>query len=238
MNSPYGLPCVEDCLSCKLRTDNFFCALPQKSLEAFNQIKHAAVFPEGAVVFVEGQMPRGIFVLCQGRAKLSTTSREGKTLILRIAKPGEILGLQAVITAKPHELTAETMQPSQLNFVSQEEFLGFLRVHGEACLHAAQHLSRDCQGAYDVVRSIGLSSSVSGRVAKFLLISATDGIVTKGVLRAKLALTHEDIAQLVGTSRETITRTLSEFRKREIVELQGSTLIIHDKRALERLVAD
>jgi len=90
---------------------------------------------------------------------------------------------------------------------------------------------------YDVVRSIGLSHSASGRIAKFLLASARDGQVTNGVVRANLALTHEDMAQLMGTSRETITRTLTDFRKKDIVELKGSTLIIHNKSALERLVA-
>jgi len=234
MNSPYGLPA--ECLTCHLRPDNFFCALSQESLKAFNQIKHATVFPEGAVIFVEGQTPRGIFMLCQGQAKLSTNSHNGKTLILRIAKPGEVLGLHAIVTSKPYEVTVETMQPSQLNFVNREDFLRFLKEHGDACLQAAQQISRDCRDAYDVVRSIGLSHSVSGRVAKFLLASATDGRVTNGVVRANLALTHEDIAQLMGTSRETITRTLSEFRKKDIVELKGSTLIIHNKSALERLV--
>jgi CRP/FNR family cyclic AMP-dependent transcriptional regulator len=237
MNSPHGLPCVESCLSCKLRSDSFFCALSQASLEAFNQIKHAAIFPEGAVIFVEGQTPRGIFMLCQGQAKLSTTSRDGKTFILRIAKPGEILGLHAVVTGKPYEVTVETMQPSQLNFANREDFLRFLREHGDASLHAAHHVSRECQDAYDVIRSIGLSHSVSGRVAKFLLASATGGQVTNGAVRAKLSLTHEDIAQLMGTSRETITRILSELRKKEIVELKGFTLIIHNKSALEQIAA-
>lgn len=235
MNSPYGLPA--ECLSCHLRSDNFFCALSSESLEAFNQIKHGSVFPEGAVIFVEGQTSRGIFMLCQGRAKLSTTSRDGKTLILRIARAGEVLGLDAVVRSKPYEVTAETTQPCQLNFVNREDFLRFLKEHSDACLHAARHISRECQEAYDVVRSIGLSHSVSGRVAKFLLASATDGQVTNGVICVKLALTHEDIAQLTGTSRETITRILSEFRKKDIVELKGSTLIIHNKPALEQLVA-
>jgi CRP/FNR family cyclic AMP-dependent transcriptional regulator len=120
-------------------------------------------------------------MLCQGQAKLSTTSRDGKTFILRIAKPGQVLGLDAVVTGKPYELTAETMQPSQLSFVNREDFLRFLKAHGDACLHAAQHISRDCRDAYDVVRSIGLSQSVSVRVAKFLLASATDPQVTKTV---------------------------------------------------------
>ena len=238
MNSPYGLPCVESCFSCKLRSSNFFCgAFTQESLETFNQIKHAAVFPEGAVMFVQGQSPRGIFMLCQGQAKLSTTSRDEKTFILRIARAGEVLGLEAAVIGKPYELTAETMQPCQLNFVNLKDFLRFLKAHSDTYMHAAQHISRNCQDVYDVVRSIGLSHSVSGRVAKLLLASATDGHVTNGVVHARLSLTHEDMAQLVGTSQETITRTLSAFRKKDIVELKGSTLIIHDKPALERIVA-
>jgi len=237
MNSPYGLPCLESCLTCHLRSDNFFCALSKESLAAFNQIKHATVFPEGAVIFLEGQNARGIFMLCQGQAKLSTTTRDGKTFILRIAKAGEVLGLHAVVTGKPYELTVETMQPSQLDFAGREDFLGFLKDHGDACLHAAQHIGRDYQDACDVVRSVGLSHTISERLAKFLLESSAEGRVSNGVVRARLALTHEHISQLIGTSRETITRTLSEFRKKGIVELRGASLIIHDKPALERLVA-
>jgi CRP/FNR family transcriptional regulator len=235
MNLPYGLPA--ECLTCPLRSGNFFCALAPATLSAFNQIKHAAVFPEGVVLFVEGQTPRGIFMLCQGQAKLCTTSREGKALILRIAKPGEVLGLDAIVTGKPYQVTVQTMQPSLLNFVNREDFLRFLHDHSDACLRAVQQISHDCRQAYDVVRSIGLSHSVSGRVAKFLLASVTGEAATNGVVRISLGLTHEDIAQLTGTSRETITRILSELRKSDIVELKGSTLIIHNKPALERLVA-
>jgi CRP/FNR family transcriptional regulator, cyclic AMP receptor protein len=235
MKSPYGLS--TECGNCHLRSDDFFCALSEESVKAFTQIKQAVVFPEGAVIFVEGQPPRGIFMLCQGQAKLSTNSHDGKTFILRIAKPGEVLGLHAIVTGKPYELTVETMQPSRLNFVNREDFLRFLKGHNDAALHAAQHISRDCQDAYDVVRSIGMSNSVSGRVAKFLLASATDGRVTNGVISARLVLTHEDIAQLTGTCRETITRILAAFRKKHIIELKHSTLTIHNKPALERLVA-
>jgi CRP/FNR family cyclic AMP-dependent transcriptional regulator len=235
MDSPYGM--AAECLTCHLGSDDFFCALSRASLDAFDQIKHAAVFPAGVVIFVEGQTPRGIFMLCQGKAKLCTTSRDGKALILRITKPGEVLGLDAIVTGKPYQVTVQTMQPCQLNFVNREDFLRFLHEHSDACLRAVQQISRDCRYAYDVVRSIGLSHSVCGRVAKFLLASATDEPASNGVVRVRLALTHQDIAQLTGTSRETITRTLSEFRKKDIVELKGSTLIIYNKPALERLVA-
>jgi CRP/FNR family transcriptional regulator, cyclic AMP receptor protein len=109
-------------------------------------------------------------------------------LVLRIVKPGEVFGLHAIVTGKPYELTAETIQPSQLTFVDGREFLQFLKEHGDACVRAAQHISRDCHEAYEVVRSIGLSNSVSERVAKFLLESATDGRVTYGAVRAQGSL--------------------------------------------------
>jgi len=81
-----------------------------------------------------------------------------------------------------------------------------------------------------------LSNSVSGRVAKFLLGSAADGKVTNGAVSIGFSLTHEDISQLMGTSRESITRTLAGFRKKNLVGLRGSSLSIHDKLALDRLV--
>ena len=231
-----GLRCVESCLGCHLRSRNFFCNLSSDSIEAFNTIKHAAVFPEHAVVLVEGQSPCGIFILCQGRAKLSTTSRDGKTLIVRIAEAGEILGLHAVVTGSPYQLTAETMQPCQLNFVGREDMLRFLREHADACFHATQHLARDCSDSYGVVRTIGLSHSVSERFARFLLETAAEGEVNHGRVRVRLAMTHEEISQLVGTSRETITRLLSEFRRNDLAELKGSMLIIHNHPALKNLV--
>ena len=235
MNSPYGLP-IDKCLDCHLRSDNFFCALSRESVADFNRIKHCVVYPERALIFVEGQAPRGIFMLCQGQAKLCTTGRDGRTLILRIAKPGEALGLNASLSGRPHEVTVETMQPCRLNFVSREDFLPFLKSHSDACMHAAQHMSRDYRDACEVIRYVG-SHTIPARLAKFLLESSAEGQIADGVVRTKLTLTHEDIAQLVGTTRETITRTLAEFRRMQIIELKGATLTIRDKVALVRLVA-
>jgi CRP/FNR family transcriptional regulator, cyclic AMP receptor protein len=231
-----GLHCVESCLTCHLRSRSFFCDLSPSSIEDFNEIKHAAVFPEHTVVLVEGQSPCGIFILCQGRAKLCTTSRDGKTLIVRIAEPGEILGLHAIVTGGRYELTVETMQPCQLNFVGREDMLRFLKEHADACFHAIQHLARDCSDSYGVARTIGLSHSVSERFARFLLETAADGEVSNGTVRVRLAMTHEEISQLLGTSRETITRLLSEFRRNDFAELKGSMLIIHNRPALKSMV--
>ncbi len=236
MHVPYGLQITETCVLCKLRQPGFFCDLPKQSVEDLDKIKYASSFPPGAVLFVEGQSPRGVYVICSGRVKLTTTSREGKTLILRIAQAGEVLGLHGVISGKPYELTAETLQPCQLDFVKSADFLEFLQTHADACLHAAQHLSDDCQSAYEMIRSLGLSHSVSEKLARLILEWAVDGEETKDGIRIKIALTHEEIAQLIGTSRETVTRVLGEFREKEFAQLRGSTLLVRNKVALESLI--
>ena len=147
----------------------------QATLDDLNRIKHTSSYPEGAIVLMEGQAARGIYIVCQGRVKLMTTNSEGKTLIVKIAHPGEVLGLQSVVTGNAYELTVETLQPCQLAYIGCDQFLRFLKTHGDACLRATQHLSQDCQSAYDVIRSIGLCHSVPGKLARLLLQWSAEG---------------------------------------------------------------
>ena len=236
MHSPYGLELVENCRNCSLRSDGSFCNLSSAPLKALEAIKYTTAYPVGAVLFMEGQAPRGVLVLCKGRVKLSMTSTEGKTLILRIIKPGEVLGLHAVVSGTPYQATAETLEPCQVAFVKREDFLRFLREHGEASIHAAQQLSGSYQVACEQIRSLGLSHSAPEKLAKFLLDWSARGGETKPGTHVKLTLTHEEIGQLIGTSRETVTRTLGEFKSRQVAALNGSTLVIQNKAALENFV--
>jgi CRP/FNR family cyclic AMP-dependent transcriptional regulator len=237
--SPYGLDIVESCLTCKMRADHIFCDLPTSALQAFENIKYATAYPKSAVLFVEGQAPRGIFVLCKGRVKLSICATDGKTLILKIAEPGEVLGLSATVSGKPYELTAETIDPCQVNFVKREDFLRFLRDHSDACFKVAEQLSAKYNNACHEVRSLGLSHSAGEKLAKLLLEwSSKNGEAAKQEPRLKLALTHEEIAQMIGTSRETVTRLFADMKKRQIVQAKGSTLIIRNKAALKGIAAN
>ena len=236
MLSPYGLDIIEDCLSCKMRAEHIFCDLPPTALHSFEAIKYATAYPKGAVLFVEGQAPRGIFVLCKGRVKLSICSTEGKTLILKIAEPGEVLGLSATVSGKTYELTAETIDPCQVNFVKREDFLRFLKEHADACFRVAEQLSDKYNTACREIRSLGLSHSAAEKLAKLLLEwSSRSGESNKQEPRVRLALTHEEIAQMIGTSRETVTRLFAELKKRQIVVSRGATLVIRNKAALRAL---
>jgi len=239
MHSPYGLDIIDSCLTCEVRKSNFFCDLSEDLLKEFEALKYATVFPKGAILFVEGQAPRGVFMLCTGRVKLSTCSGDGKAIITQIAEAGEVLGLSAVISGKPYEVTAETLSPCHINFIKREDLLKFLAENGLACLRVAEHLSRNYHNAYEQVRSLGLSHSAAEKLAKLLLEwSSKNGESQKQELRLKLALTHEEIAQMIGTSRETVTRLFAELKKRQIVHAKGSTLHIRNKAALKQLATN
>jgi CRP/FNR family cyclic AMP-dependent transcriptional regulator len=237
MRTPYGLEIIESCLICPLRQDRIFCDLPLEDLQALQAMSSLATYPKGSLLFVEGQESRGIFILCNGRVKLSAGSADGKSLIVRFAVGGEIIGLPGTISAKPYELTAETLEPLQANFIGRESFLRFLREHGAAALRIAQILSDIYYATCREVRYLGLSSSAAEKLARFLLDWNDNHGVNSNSARSILTLTHEEIAEMLGTSRETITRLFADFKRQQLVEVRGSSLVITDKPGLQRLLA-
>jgi CRP/FNR family transcriptional regulator len=156
----------QSCFECVLRPDRLFCDLPSDALESFDLIKSLTLYPRGTILMREGQPARGVFVLCQGRAKLSVCSESGKRLTLRIAGPGEVLGLSASLSSSPYEVTAETLDNAQVAVVKRKDLLNFLRDHREACLQVVHLLSQDLHTAYDRVRSIGLGRSRRSRAPR------------------------------------------------------------------------
>ena len=234
MLSPYGMELIDSCLACKLREeDGIFCNLPPATLQKLESIKSTTAYPGSAVLFVEGQIPRGIFMLCKGSVKLSINSPNGRTMIVKLADPGEVLGLSATISGRPYEVTAETLDPCQVNFIKRDDFLRFLREDVDACIRAAEQLSDKYHNACKEVRALGLSLSAAEKLATLLLEwSSKNGEADKPEPRLKIRLTHEEIAQMIGTSRETVTRLFAEMKKRQILQSKGSTMVIRNSAAL------
>jgi CRP/FNR family transcriptional regulator, cyclic AMP receptor protein len=240
MAMAYNFHIIENCLKCAFREQRLFCDLPKEALLNLQNIKATSVYPKGALLCLEGQPPRGIFVLCTGRAKLTTTSAEGKSIILRIAEPGEVLGLTAVVANSPYEATIETLEPSQANFISQSDFVRFVEEYPDVGLKVARQLTHNCKCAYGEIRSIGLSNSVPEKIAKLVLRWAETPLPTQRKspqeIPIRVTLTQEEIAQFVGTSRETVSRVLSDFRRRGWLRIKGATWTILNKPALEHMV--
>jgi CRP/FNR family transcriptional regulator, cyclic AMP receptor protein len=235
MRGPYGFDQNESCQTCKLRASGFFCQLSPAALKDFDAVRSSTTYPEGAVLFLEKGDPRGVFVLCAGQVKLSISSSSGKTLILRIAQPGEILGLMAALSDSPYEVTAETLRPCQVAFLRRDDFLRFVGKHPEVYQGVVRQLNMLYSGACEQLRTVGLSASAPEKLARLLLEWSANGTETKQGTQIKVPLTHEEIAEFIGSTRETVTRTLSQFKNQQLVVLQGSTMTIADRAGLETI---
>jgi CRP/FNR family transcriptional regulator, cyclic AMP receptor protein len=123
--------------------------------------------PRGSTVFTEGRPSRGIFLLCQGRAKLCVCSEASKRLMLRVAAPGEVLGLSATMSGKPYENTAELLENAQVALVRRKDLLKFLKENQDACLQIVHLLSQDLHTAFDRVRTVRLMRSRRSRLVPY-----------------------------------------------------------------------
>jgi CRP/FNR family transcriptional regulator len=235
MKTPHGLELIESCLGCKASREGFFCRFSAGVLRSMDEVSHHTIMPAGAVLFVEGQTPRGVFVLCSGVVKLTTTSKEGKVLILKQSQAGEVLGLSAAISGTNYEMTAETGSACQLNFISRQDLMKLLEKQSEVGVHAALRLSREFQGAYRDIHDLAMARSSSGKLARLLLSCVPPGMLESRELHLRSAMTHEEMAQRIGSSRETVTRLLSVLKKKRLIRLKGETLVIRDRPGLEAL---
>jgi CRP/FNR family cyclic AMP-dependent transcriptional regulator len=236
--SPYGFQVFETCATCPWRTEEFFCAVSPAPLALLESISFTNIYPTGAVLFSEGEAARAVYMICKGAVKLSIGSGDGKTLITHIAHAGEALGLSSALVGHEYKSTAETLEPSQVKVLRRDEFMRVANNELEVSRRVALQLGRDCDAGNDHVRAIGLSHSAAEKLAHLILTWAEEnGRPSEEGMRVQVLMTHHDISQLIGTSRETVTRLLKEFREREIVSVKGSTLTIHNRAALEALVS-
>jgi CRP/FNR family cyclic AMP-dependent transcriptional regulator len=220
-----------------LSKQELFCELSSATLLALETLKlPTLLYPAGAMLFEEERPARGVFVVFRGRVKLSLCAEDGKTLILRVAEAGEMLGIGATVCARPYEATAETMETSEISFIRQSDLLRLMRVHNDFALHMAKQLSEEYTSTCQEMRSLLLSHSAAERLARVLLGWLDKSDDTTVPRHFRLTLTHDEIAQMIGTSRETVTRQLAVFRKKQFIQKNGSTLVVRDRGALESLV--
>lgn len=210
--------------------------LSAAAVDALEQAALTTTYPTGAVLFAESQAPRGIFVVRRGHVKLSVSGSDGRTLILRIAEPGDILGVASVIAGREYEATAETQEPCDISFVRQADLLRLMRSHGEIALWVTQHISADYNCTCREIRDLMLSNSAGEKLARLMLGWIDHTAETRQSGQVKMALTHEEIGQMIGTSRETVSRLIAGFKKQRLIQQNGATLCIPNRLALESLL--
>jgi CRP/FNR family transcriptional regulator len=192
-----------------------------------------SAYPAGKLLFMERDHAQGIYFVVEGEVKLSINSADGRRLNLSIARKGEILGLASALFGKEYLMTAETLYPCKLAHLGQRDLQGFLTRHADAYQTLTKELGRQLTSACEQLRTIGLSASVPEKLARLLLDWSEGGQATEAGTRFRFSLTHEEIGEFIGTSRETVTRTLTIFKTRRLISFQGSNLVIPNRRALE-----
>lgn len=216
------------------RKGEFFRALPAAALATLEPLLAPSAYPSGKVLFNETQATSGVFIVIEGEVKLSVNSSEGRRLSFHIARAGEVLGLSSTLTGGAYEMTAHALYPSKIAHISRQVFMQFLSRHPEAYQTVIREVSRSFNVACDQLRMVGLSTSAPERLARLLLVwSDGSGRQPERSARCRLSLTHEEIGEFIGASRETVTRTLSIFKNRRLVAQHGCTLTIPSRVALE-----
>jgi CRP/FNR family transcriptional regulator len=210
------------------------CVSPLHAIAGFDSLSLSKLYPKGSVLLIEGHVARGVYVLCAGRAKLSITSAEGKTMIVRIARSGDLLGIHATLAGQPYEATAETLGPCRVDFISRKDLFALLERQNGSGVGLAIAVSKEFTKFIEHFRMLLLSVSAAEKLARLLLRLVDEfGERTTTGIRLQMFLTHEEIAQMIAASRETVSRVLSEFRRRHIISLTDHEILIRNRKGLE-----
>jgi len=183
----------------------------------------------GRILFAEGEPAQGVYILRSGRATVSISSSEGRVVMLRMAQAGEVLGLNAVLRGSSYDTTVKTLEPSRTDFVSRAELIQLMQQSSAGAYAILRLLSQELTELTDRAKSLLLPQTVSGRLARLLLEWS------KETLRLDRVLTHEEIAQMICTSRETVTRLLATLSRQQVISITSDSILIRDRVALEKI---
>ncbi len=234
MGVPRRFHAPNDCLHCTLRQDGDFCQMPDHLMSELSKVGRITFYPGNATLLTEGQIPRGVFIVCSGRTKLSVQARDGKTVILKIAGDRDVLGLSAIVSSRPSPMTVTTIGFCQIKFLEQEDFMRLLTTDNQTAMACATMLAREVTSTFGDVHDLLLARSSTEKLAR-LLLSWVAREPHNRDLRVESEFTHEEIAQMIGSSRETVTRLLSDMKRKELIRIEGSMLVIPNRIALQAI---
>jgi CRP/FNR family transcriptional regulator len=206
--------------------------MPDEVLFDLVSVSERFLCPGTVLLLEEGQKPAGVLLLLEGKAKLSLNSVDGRRLIIGFAMPGEILGLTSAVSGQPYEMTAEAQFPCTISSVPRQSFLDFLVHSPVACQGVTRQLSLDYKRTLGQLRTIGLTASAPAKLAKLLLDWCAESSQTRRGSQIQCSFTHGEIGELIGASRETISRCMSDFKRRGLVAQRGTVLLVPDCTAL------
>ena len=195
-------------------------------------------YPKGVTLFREGESPQGLFVVCWGRVKLFVSGSNGRSVISKIAGSGDALGLSDLLLEQPYAMSAETLEPVQVKFLFHGELMGLMQTHGEIGRHTAKYLSRNLRSSHQQLVRIAITQNPQSKLIDLLFdLAGGAGLTLTNGSRFYLPLTHQQIGDLLGITRETVCRLLGELRKAELIQVKGTSVNLQDISGLKKLRA-
>ena len=210
--------------------------LSRASADALAKAATRLNFETNELVYTEGEQANGAYIVLRGKVKLVANSSDGKALILRIARPGEFISLSAGLSQRTNDTSAEALEPTSVAFVSTSSLYRLMESLSDLALRLAHELSLEYSLLCQELSTLGLQRSAMSRLAKLLVGMTGDQAPQHGSLTSTCPLTHEEMAQMIGTSRETVTRLLHDLRDEGIATIKRETLTINRIEALRAMM--
>jgi CRP/FNR family transcriptional regulator len=200
------------------------------AIHAVNVSNLSLLHPRGKILFAEGEPARGVHLLRTGRATVSISSSEGRVVILRLAQAGDVLGLNSILQNAAYETTVKALEPCRTDFISRTELIELMR-KSQTVTHAiTKILSRELAELTNRARSLVLPQTAVAKLARLLIELSKENGLDK-------IFTHEEFAQMICSSRETVTRLLANLDKRQIISVTSGSILICDRTTLEMIAA-
>lgn len=222
------------CSDCENSFHNIFCRVKSDKLDELYNEKTFTKYSKGEFIFKEGTRPFGIYCLNSGKVKLIKAGEDGRNHILRLHRPGDLLGYRSLFSETGYNASAIALEECDICFIPRELFLKIIKDDSDLAFDLLKMLSEDLKRA-DIHLTNLAQKPVRERAAEALIfIQETYGFGNDNKT-IDAVFTREDIANIVGTATETIIRVLSDFNKEGVVELKGKKIIIPDINELKRI---
>ncbi len=214
-----------DCQNCKKRFTSVFCRVENDTMDSINDEKVCTPYKKGQIIFHEGSRPLGIYCVNRGKIKLVKLGEDGKEQILRLIKPGDLMGYRALLSGDRYSASAVVMEDSGICFIPKELFMGVLQKDGVLSMEIMKLLSDDLRKAETSITHLAQKPGRERLAEALLFIKETYGFEDDGKT-IDLKITREELANIVGTATETTIRLLSELKNEGVLQLEGKKIAI------------
>lgn len=211
----------------------FLQSLGVQAVSDLFSIEKRLTLPAGTNLYREGDAASEVYVLLEGNVRISFGSPSGRRFISKTAKPGEVLSLTSIVTGRPHATTADLIFPAEISSIRRRDFLAFLERRPEAAWAVMREMGLEAERLHGRLRMMGLSNTVPGRLAGLILEWSSLRQETKCGQRIHVPMTHYEIGDSIGASRESVTRAINELQKDGVIEVRGAIVTILNLDELE-----